>query len=103
MEIKDTVKALVNSGLGATETRIKSLDTPVRAEPSLAITTSKSVELKMIEAMAGSAPTFDAGKVASIKSAIEAGTFKSNPGDVADGMILSSQDFLSTALKATAH
>jgi negative regulator of flagellin synthesis FlgM len=99
MEIKDTVKTLASGGVNAIESKIKSLETPVRAEPSLAVTTSKSAELKAIEAMAGSAPTFDAAKVASIKSAIEAGTFKTNPGDVADGLILSAQDFLSTALK----
>jgi anti-sigma28 factor (negative regulator of flagellin synthesis) len=61
-------------------------------------TASKSVELKAIESLVDAAVPFDSFKVDSIKAAIALSEFKINPGDTADGIIMSSQDFLTTAL-----
>ncbi|MBV8679321.1 MAG: flagellar biosynthesis anti-sigma factor FlgM [Aquitalea sp.] len=60
-----------------------------------------SVEIKplasSISALAGqtdASPAFDADKVASIKSAIAAGSFTVNPEKIADSLIASTQELL---------
>jgi flagellar biosynthesis anti-sigma factor FlgM len=99
MEIKGTLKTL---GMADTE---KSAAKTSAAEPvqqqASSTSASKSAELKTIEALIGSSVPFDAAKVAALKLSISSGDYKINPGDAADGLILSVQDFLTTDLVAT--
>jgi negative regulator of flagellin synthesis FlgM len=55
-----------------------------------------SVQLKSLEEKVAASKVFDAEKVEAIKSAIASGQFKVDSEKVADGLIASVKDFLST-------
>ncbi len=58
----------------------------------------KSDQLKSIELSIADSNVFNGAKVAEIKSRIDSGEYKVNPGDITDGLILSMKDFLNTQL-----
>ncbi len=99
MEIKDALKTIVTTDSERLGLKTNAL-APV--EKNAAVTSaSKSAELKAIESLVGSSVPFDSAKVAAIKAAIVDGSYKTNPGDAADGIIMSTQDFLTTDLSET--
>ncbi|OWY39153.1 flagellar biosynthesis anti-sigma factor FlgM [Xenophilus sp. AP218F] len=53
-----------------------------------------SVASKLSAAASDPQPSFDAAKVASIKSAIASGTFSIDPSKIADGLIASTKELL---------
>ncbi len=55
-----------------------------------------SSQMKSLEAKVASAEVFDAEKVDAIKSAISSGQFQVDSGKVADGLIATVRDLLST-------
>ncbi len=57
---------------------------------------SLSAESQTLAKAAGSEPVFDAGKVEEIKAAIAGGSFRVNTERVADGLIESVRDMIST-------
>ena len=67
---------------------------PATENPSSIV--SKSAEVTTIQAVVPEPVPVDYAKVAAIKAEIAAGTFKINPGDIADGLIMSTADFQST-------
>lgn len=96
MEIKDTLKTIVPADSEKLVLKTNIL-THLGKNPAATII-SKSVELKAIETLVSIGSPFDIAKVAAIKLSVDAGDYKINPGDAADGLILSVQDFLTTDL-----
>lgn len=72
-----------------------SLTTPSAAGESVAINPLASQIQSLAQDGAGEM-TFDAAKVASLKAAISNGEYKINPEGIADGLVRSSQELLST-------
>ncbi|HQN64435.1 MAG TPA: flagellar biosynthesis anti-sigma factor FlgM [Methylophilus sp.] len=99
MKINDPIK----KSMGLETERLGS-NASKKAEKSVATTKSSesvtlsplSAQLQSLEANVAAAEVFDAGKVEAIKSAIANGQFKVDSGKVADGLISTVKDLLST-------
>jgi negative regulator of flagellin synthesis FlgM len=64
---------------------------PAEADPSAKIELSNTASSLL---STGSTPEFDTGKVAKISQSIDDGTFKVNPGVIADKLISNAQELL---------
>jgi negative regulator of flagellin synthesis FlgM len=104
MKINDTIKN--SAGLGVDKSGAGKLGpanskngqvSQVDAKTSESVTLSPlSAQLKSLEEKVSASSVFDAEKVDAIKSAIANGHFKVDSEKVADGLINSVKDFLST-------
>ncbi len=99
MKINDPIK----NSMGLETERIGT-GSSKKAEKSVATAKSKesvtlsplSAQLQSLESTVASSEAFDAEKVEAIKSAIASGQFKVDSGKVADGLISTVKDLLST-------
>ena len=101
MEINNNISALPSANVERILTKPSDSipSNPIGAalsENSDSVVISKSDELKTMQAVNKLPVPIDLAKVAAIKADVAADTFKVNPGVVADGMIMSAQDFLTT-------
>lgn len=100
MKIDDALK--VNPGLAAGNTESKAAKSGETAKTTQHTTSEKvtlsarSSELHALESSVVATDAFDAGKVEAIKHAILNGQFKIDPARVADGLIDTVKDLLST-------
>lgn len=104
MKINDSIKN--TAGLGVDKSGAGKLGSAnsknvqasqVDAKSAESVTLSPlSAQLKSLEEKVSASSVFDAEKVESIKSAIASGQFKVDSEKVADGLISSVKDFLST-------
>lgn len=104
MKINESVKNPVGLGVDKTVTaKLGSANnknaqaTQVGTKSAESVTLSPlSAQMKSLEEKVAASSVFDAGKVDAIKSAIANGQFKVDSEKVADGLINSVKDFLST-------
>ena len=101
MKVNDTIKNA--SGLGVDKPSAGKLSSAANknaqadTKSAESVTLSPlSVQLKSLEEKVAASKVFDTEKVDAIKSAIASGQFKVNSEKVADGLIASVKDFLST-------
>jgi negative regulator of flagellin synthesis FlgM len=104
MKINDSIKNTVGLGIDKSSTgKLGSANnknaqaTQVDVKSAESVTLSPlSAQLKSLEEKVSASNVFDAEKVEAIKSAIANGQFKVDSEKVADGLINSVKDFLST-------
>lgn len=104
MKINDSIKSVTGLGVDKTSSGKASTTKANNAQASQVDTKStESVtlspmasQLKSLEEKVAASNVFDAEKVDAIKSAIASGQFKVDSEKVADGLISSVKDFLST-------
>ena len=92
MKINDSLKSVASTSIEKTDSALASASTAAQkaAEQNSAVGTTsstKSSQLKALEAAVAASPAFDAGKVEDIKSAIASGSFTVDAAKVADGLI----------------
>ncbi len=98
MKIDRTTPPLPSAQIGEVTPRAGNAKPVVNNEPSTSVNLSEaSANLRTIETGVSSAPSVNASKVAEIKQAITEGRFQVNAGAVADSLINSVKEMLSTA------
>ncbi|PKO53736.1 MAG: flagellar biosynthesis anti-sigma factor FlgM [Betaproteobacteria bacterium HGW-Betaproteobacteria-2] len=100
MKIDDALK--VNPGLATGNTDAKTAKSTETAKTEQGTSekvtlSSRSSELQSLETKTVSEEAYDAGKVEAIKAAILDGQFKIDSGKVADGLINTVKDLLSSS------
>lgn len=104
MKINDSIKNVTSLGVDKASTGKANSAKPngtqasqVEAKSTESVTLSPMAsQLKSLEEKVTASNVFDAEKVEAIKSAIASGQFKVDSEKVADGLITSVKDFLST-------
>ena len=96
MEINDSFKKTGPVGASSTPAKASSSKGAEKIEPAKTASQSDSVKISAhAQAISGSS-TFDVKKVNEIKAAIASGTFQVNPEKVANGLIDTVKDLLSS-------
>ena len=96
MKIDDSIKK--TDSVGVASTPAKSSNGAEKSAPVNTVTTGESDSVKIsaqAQALSGDS-TFDIKKVSEIKAAIASGTFQVNPEKVANGLIDTVKDLLSS-------
>ncbi len=99
MKINDAIKqpidlAVDKSNVSSNKKAAQSGATPAASE-NVTLSTMAS-QMKALEAKVANTEVFDAQKVDAIKSAIASGQFSVDSEKIADGLVASVKDFLST-------
>jgi len=98
MKIDKTTPPLPSAQIGEAAPRSSNAKPAVNNEPGTSVNLSEaSANLRTIESGVSGAPSVNASKVAEIKQAITEGRFQVNSGAVADSLINSVKELISTA------
>lgn len=96
MKIDDSFKKTGAVGVSSTPAKASSSKGAEKADAVSTASTSDSVKISAQAQALGSSSTFDVKKVNEIKAAIASGTFQVNPEKVANGLIDTVKDLLSS-------
>ena len=97
MKIDDASKKIAGIGVGSTQTRPgKGAEKTDATGKTSTDNVTLSTQAKALTSQSGSAGVFDAKKVDEIKAAIAGGQFKVNAESVADGLMDTVKDLIST-------
>jgi len=99
MKINDSIKQPIDLAVDKANvsSNKKAAQTSTAPAASENVTlSSMASQMKTLEAKVANTEVFDAQKVESIKSAIASGQFSVDSGKIADGLVASVKDFLST-------
>ncbi|MDY7575026.1 flagellar biosynthesis anti-sigma factor FlgM [Actimicrobium sp. CCI2.3] len=96
MEINDSFKKTGPVGASSTTAKASASKGAEKAEPAKTNSQSDNVKISAQAQAIGGSSTFDVKKVNEIKAAIASGTFQVNPEKVANGLIDTVKDLLSS-------
>jgi len=96
VKIDDSIKKSTSLGVKTAQTRTEKSAEKAGVEKAASDNVTLSPKAQALAEQSAGAGVFDSNKVSQIKAAIASGTFKVNPEKVADGLIDTVKELIST-------